>query len=125
MIVSYYLTAPDSYRRALPEVVAKVVNGCGPGGWKFDIVPDTILLLPITESCNIHDWCYAEGTTEYDKTLADSMFLTNLEATIDHAAEKSWFSKILRPHRLLRAREYYEAVHLLGHDAYWAGKEKP
>ena len=35
MEISPHLFAPESYLRALPEVVAKIVNGCGPGGGKL------------------------------------------------------------------------------------------
>lgn len=123
MIVSPYLYAPNSYRRALPEVVAKVVNGCGPGGWKYDLVPDTILGLKVTESCNIHDWMYNEGATGADKRLADLALRENLLATIKSA--KGPLNWLLRYHRTIRAYEYYVAVSLGGDAAFWKGKERP
>ena len=109
----------------LPEVVAKVVNGCGPGGWKVDLVPDTILLLSVTESCNIHDFCYTEGSSEDYRLWADDLLHQNLKATIFHAADTSWFSRILLPHRLIRAEEYYYAVRAFGSDPFWVGKDQP
>ena len=124
MNISPYLSAPDSYRRASPLVVSTVVNGCGPGGWKYDLVPDTILGLSVTECCNVHDWMYAEGATEIDKKRADRKLLENLYATIDAAAKRSLFHRVLKPHRCVRAFEYYLAVKEFGHDAFWAGKEK-
>ena len=123
MIVSSYLCAPNSYRRALPEVVARVVNGCGPGGWKYDLVPDTILGLRVTESCNIHDWMYNEGATETDKRLADLALRENLLATIK--AAKGPANWLLRYHRRLRAYEYYAAVVVGGAAAFCKGKERP
>ena len=125
MNISPYLFAPESYIRALPEVIAKVVNGCGPGGWKVDLVPDTILLLSVKESCNIHDWCYSEGSSEDYRLWADDLLHQNLKATIYHAAERSWFARILLPHRLVRAKEYYYAVRAFGSDPFWAGKDRP
>ena len=122
MNVSSYLYAPESYRKALPEVVAKVVNGCGPSGWKIDIVPDTIYWLPIGEECGIHDWEYEAGETEADKELADFHLLHNLLAHIDCASSQSITGKILKPLRCQRAFEYYMAVKEFGHHAFWAGK---
>lgn len=124
MNVSPYLSVSESYRRALPEVVATIVNGCGPGGWKVDLVPDTIYGLKIAESCNAHDWDYAEGTSETEKELADLRLLCNLIATIDHAAKRSVAGKVLKPLRYQRAFEYYLTVKEFGHDAFWHGKEK-
>ena len=124
MNVSSYLTVSDSYRRALPEVVASVVNGCGPGGWKYDLVPDTIYGLKVTESCNSHDWDYHMGETDADKAAADLQLLCNLIATIDHAAKRSVAGKVLKPLRYQRAFEYYLTVKEFGHDAFWHGKEK-
>ncbi len=122
MNVSPYLSAPDSYRRALPEVVATIVNGCGPGGWKVDLVPDNLLGLDISEPCDIHNWRYEEGETEEDKRVGDLELRGNLIATINH--EHDWDDMVLRPHRYLLAYEYYEAVHLFGDSAFWAGKKK-
>lgn len=123
MKVSPGLTASQSYLDASPEVVAAVVNGCGPGGWKFDIIPDTVFGLSIKEACNIHDWDYAEGSTAEDKRLADYRFKNNCYAIIDNA--DGWFNRMLRYHRTIRVIEYYEAVQHFGGDAFWQGKEKP
>ena len=125
MRISPYLYAPESYLRALPDVVAKIVNGCGPGGWKVDLVPDTILLLSVKEACNIHDWCYSEGSSEDYRLWADDLLHQNLRATIFHAADTSWFARILMPHRLVRARGYYYAVRAFGSDPFWVGKDRP
>ena len=90
MEISPYLFAPESYLRALPEVIAKVVNGCGPGGWKVDLVPDTILLLSVTESCNIHDWCYSEGSSEDYRLWADDLLHHDFSAAWKMVAFKFW-----------------------------------
>lgn len=112
------LYAPEIYVAASPEVRATVVNGCGPGGWKVDIVPDTIWGLNVTEACNIHDWMYTTGETIADKDEADRVLLNNLLRLID-AAGGCW---LIRKLRRLRAREYYEAVQHFGGPAFWAGK---
>lgn len=112
------LFAPESYTRATPEVRAAVVNGCGPGGWKIDLVPDTIWLLDISACCDIHDWMYAAGSYIYDKEEADRVFLNNMLRTIE-AAGGWWWLKALRRRR---AAKYYNMVHLFGGPAFWLGK---
>lgn len=47
---------PEAQRRA-------VANGCGPGSWKLDLIPDSLLSVDFTDSCDIHDvefWRAAE-----------------------------------------------------------------
>ena len=117
MNVSTYLYAPNSYHRALPEVAKRVANGCGPGGWKYDLVPDTILGLDVSECCNIHDWMYNEGATETDKKRADRKLLENMYPAIDAAAKRSMIQRMLKPHRCVRAFEYYMAVKEFGYAA--------
>lgn len=112
------LYAPESYVAASPEVRAHVVNGCGPGGWKVDLVPDTIWGLDIAAVCDIHDWMYAAGTTLADKEEADRVFLNNILRLID-LGSSCW---LLRRLRRRRARIYYEAVQHFGGPAFWAGK---
>jgi hypothetical protein len=114
------LLSSQSYKDASLEVKEVVTNGCGPGGWKFDIIPDTMYGLSIKEACNIHDWDYSVGTYLADKLLADKRLLSNLNILIDNY--KGW-SCFLNPLRRLRALEYYEAVHIAGYSAYWKGKE--
>ena len=45
------------------EEFKRITNGCGPSGWKIDIVPDTIYGLSIRDECNGHDvdWHFAES----------------------------------------------------------------
>lgn len=122
MNITQGLIASQSYLDALPEVVEKVVNGCGPGGWKVDLIPDTVLGLSIKEACNIHDWDYAEGSTGYHKSIADDRFLLNCLFLIDNA--KGFWAMLLRRHRKVRAYGYHLAVSSFGYDAFWKGKEK-
>jgi len=112
------LYAPPSYVTATPEVRAAAVNGCGTGGWKGSLVPDTLWGLSVTAACNIHDWMYTAGGTLADKDEADRVFLNNMLRLVEAAG--GW--AILKQLRRNRAREYYEAVHIFGGPAFWAGK---
>lgn len=112
------LYAPESYTRASVEVRLAVVNGCGPGGWKFDLIPDTIWFLDVSAACNIHDWMYQAGATIADKDEADRVLLNNLLRLIETAGGL-W---IIRRLRRNRAWVYYQAVARFGGPAFWSGK---
>ena len=112
------LYVPESYANTSEEVRKLVVNGCGAGGWKFDLVPDTVYGLSIKEDCNVHDWMYDQGSTEADKDFADDVFLHNMITRIN---QSFW---LLRPMRRIRVREYYLAVRAFGDSAFWKNKEK-
>lgn len=109
-----------NYTTATPEQRAKVCNGCGAAGAKFDFIPDTIYGLPIQEACFRHDWRYAVGNTLEEKGEADSEFLHNLMALIQNAP--GFWNKALRMPRRRRALKYYEAVVAFGDAAFFAGK---
>ena len=111
------LYAPPSYNEANPEIRA-IVNGCGTGGWKGRLVPETIWGLCVTPACNIHDWMYITGATLADKDEADRVLLNNLLRLVEGAG--GW--PILQQLRRVRAWEYYEAVHRFGGPAFWADK---
>lgn len=117
-INQYQLECSDSFARAHPDVIEIVTNGCGPGGWKIKLVPDTIYGLSVKWACKIHDWDYAEGTTQEEKDLADARFLRNMNTIIS-----SGFI-LLRPLRRARALEYYLAVHTCGESCYWFNKTR-
>jgi hypothetical protein len=114
------LWAPEQYHQASPEVRAQVCNGCGSAGWKGELVPDSIWFLNIREACCIHDWMYTVGITLDDKDAADRVFLNNMLRIID-AAGGMW---LLRDARRTAAHDYYDAVHLFGGPAFWAGKNR-
>lgn len=116
---SVCLYAPRSYVEA-PDVIRRiVVNGCGVGGWKGKLVPDTVWGLSIREACNIHDWMYHEGDTIKEKEEADRVFLNNMLRLVDAGA---WW---LRGVRRRRAHKYYLAVRMFGGPAFWEGKNPP
>lgn len=106
-----YLTLPAAERK-------KLVNGCGPGGWKIDLVPDTLWGLDISEACNIHDFMYTVGVDLAAKEEADRVFLNNMLRLIDARGSMRWLKTLRR----MRARKYYEAVVHFGGPAYWHGK---
>jgi hypothetical protein len=112
------LYAPSSYVNASEKVKALATNGCGPGGWKIDLIPDTIYGLDISSACNIHDWMYNAGSTLAEKDEADRVFLNNVLRLIE-AGTSFWLLKKLRR---IRAQGYYEAVSHFGGPAFWAGK---
>lgn len=112
------LYAPTAYVKAGDGVRRIVVNGCGPAGWKGQLIPDTAYGLDISAACNIHDWMYLAGSTLAEKEEADRVFLNNLLRLIE-AAGGPW---LLRRLRRRRARLYYEAVRLFGGPAFWSGK---
>lgn len=115
------LYAPESYVTASPEVRKQVINGCGPGGWKVDLIPDSLYGLDISEACNIHDWMYTAGATLKDKAEADRVFLNNMIRLINSKGS-IWIIKRLR---LRAAKAYYEAVDHFGGPAFWEGKNAP
>lgn len=112
------LFAPPSYAAAPAEVRRIVTNGCGPGGWLRELVPDTMYGLDVTPACNIHDWMYAAGQSLQEKDEADRVFLNNLLRLIDATGGLWWLKRLRRR----RARSYYQAVVWFGGPAFWRGK---
>lgn len=99
------LLAPASYHAADSAERAMVCNGCGPGSWRLDMVPDCILGLDITEACNIHDWMYE---WDGDREQADAWFLANMAILAARG------SKLLLPVRLVVIVNYFLAVRFGG-----------
>ena len=120
-IIQMELYAPASYHAASPEVRLQVTNGCGTAGWKGRLVPDSIWFLCITPACNIHDWMYTVGLTLADKDEADRVFLNNVCRLIDEAGGPGFLIDLRRD----AAKGYFEAVHVFGGPAFWAGKNQP
>lgn len=110
------LFAPESYWNLSPSVKSVLTNGCGTGGWKSAIIPNTVWFLDIEEACNIHDYMYRLGQTEAERAEADQAFLNNMIRLIEAG------SKLMAPLRRRRALKYYEAVVHFGGPAFWNGK---
>uniref|UniRef100_I2Q039 DUF1353 domain-containing protein n=1 Tax=Desulfovibrio sp. U5L TaxID=596152 RepID=I2Q039_9BACT len=99
------LIAPESYLVASQAERAAVVNGCGPGGWRVDLIPDHLCGLDISEACNIHDWQYHEGK---DRQAADvTLYLNLCIVVLCHGGP-------LEPLRLGAALVMYRAVRECG-----------
>ena len=114
------LYAPPAYwkytRAQLVEIVQ--VNGCGPDGWKNSLIPDCLLLVSISEACDIHDFMYVFGDTEADREEADRVFLNNMLRIVEEQSG-CWFTLFLR--RKL-ALHYYSVVRDMGGTYFWADK---
>lgn len=118
-----YVPFPE-YDELSPEDKARIVNGCGPGGWKFDVVPDNILGVTIKEPCNRHDFAYYLGR-DFDEAnrnlLAD--IVTDI---IKHQREQETRIGDIIDDALLRARlsiaiDYFMAVHIGGRKYFGKG----
>lgn len=112
------LWGPIRYFMCPFEERESYLNGCGPGGWIIDMVPDKIYGLSVHSACDIHDWFYSYGQTPHDKKVADGLFLRNLKNLIGAKKSGRWLTR----RRINSAKLYYLAVHLFGHDAFWGRK---
>ncbi len=110
------LIVPKDYYTARQSQLDDICNGCGPGGWKFDLIPDTIYGINVNGACNPHDYCYHFGETIEDKQYADLVFLYNLRVIVNETPQ-NFVMKFLRERRVLK---YYYAVHLFGDSAFEA-----
>jgi len=105
------------YKNLLPEEKALICNGAGAAGkWISSIIPNTMYGLDCTEAFNIHDYDYDVGASRADKERADRNLLMNLLTLINH--QGGW---LMLP-RQWRAMKYYNAVQLLGDEAFFKGK---
>jgi hypothetical protein len=107
------LTAPTEYWPLDPSEKAYICNGAGPKGYEY-MVPDTMYGLSITEAADIHDYMYYIGGDEYDRRIADDVFLINMQAIVELKTKWKWLKKLL----LRRVRIYYLAVTRLGHSSF-------
>ena len=121
-------------------------NGCGPGGWKNELVPNRPFgLVDYTEACNTHDKCYDRCNS--DRKDCDDDFLAAMRAKCSLTWGRSMemprnirlqsFSgiRVPRPPRLrlpedprleacyTTAQLYYEAVKRGGRGPYRAAQE--
>lgn len=111
------LFAPKGFWALTEQGKDEYCNGCGPKGIG-GIIPDSIFGVDISMACNIHDYMYALGETNEDKSEADRAFLNNMVRIIDAKSTWSWIKKL----RIWMARKYYGAVAFLGGPAFWDDK---
>jgi hypothetical protein len=87
-------------------------NGCGPGNWRYDLVPDALLGVNFEWPCRIHDVEYWRGK---DKTEADARLLVNMLIACmeQHPDKMHKFAPL--------AYGYYESVRHAGHRCFGRG----
>ena len=113
----YGLCAPKSFWDATPYEIKKVCNGCGAGGWKYDVIPDTILGLVVKLACQIHDWMYHFAIKLMDcKEFCDKTFLENMKILNN---KTNW---LIRHIRYPIIRLYYRGVELGGEASFMERK---
>lgn len=102
--MTYPFYAPAEYLALSPEEIARVTNGCGPQGWRIDLVPDSLAGLCITAECNLHDWMYAQGGDEQARRFADVVIYNNITHKILMAGG------VFQAFRMAGAAIFYKAV---------------
>ena len=102
----YYLTLTT-------DILPEIANGVGASRGLSRLAPDTIWLLNVRESADIHDVSYYCGGDAQDKYWADIAFYHNLRHQIYAGC------RLLRWVRMIRARSYFWAVRTCG-DRYFA-----
>lgn len=85
---------------------SKKLNKCGPGGPLNYLIPNNLLGVEISSSCNIHDWTYLDSKNEVDHRRSDYLFLKNMKAEV--RSEHS--HPVLQYARFGLAYIYYGAV---------------
>ena len=76
------LVSPVSLYRASDEDRSKVFNKCGPEGIASYLVPNSLLGVDISTSCNIHDWTYVEAKNQLEHKISDEIFLENMKQQV-------------------------------------------
>ena len=105
-----------AYAAATPEQLAAAnVNGCGPGGWRVDLIPDHLGDVDISAPCNQHDYLYFLGGSEEDRLRADVLLYTNIAASV------LLNDGYLVPLQMAAAAVFYRAVRN-GGAAFWGAK---
>jgi len=119
-----YFAPKELYWNLQEEQRKTLSNGCGPGNWKIDLVPDSLMGCDFSISCDIHDIMYHYGIDEEDKRISDRTFLFNLLFDVDNHCKTN--NILDRTERILlreAAFTYYRAVSDAGHSAFWEGKQ--
>lgn len=85
-------------------------NGCGPKGWLGKLIPDHLFGLSVNEACDLHDEQYIQGGNDYQRKLADQIFLNGILDKIRNTNDKKLISFL----RKISAYSYYFAIRLFG-----------
>lgn len=115
-----------------PKVFRLYCNGVGSkiGFWRtllWHITPNTIWGLDITPASDIHDVGYSyphifqskEQALEY-KSARDYELYDNIVILIER--DKSWWGKLVKNFRIIRAKTYFELVYFGGDESFMDGK---
>jgi|GEM_PF-1557096 len=102
------LVSPDSLHKASDEARAKVFNKCGPEGIASYLVPNSLLGVDISTSCNIHDWTYFEAKNQLEHKVSDEIFLENMKQQVRNKTK----DPILKTLRIGMAYLYFSAVRI-------------
>ena len=111
MTVKIY--APVEYWKLSKDEKAKICNGCGGRGGKFNfLIPQKYF----KECCNIHDYLYYNGKTENDKRIADRLLAYNMNLVCGQLKGfKKFYYKQL-------AKIFHKAVVDFGDYYFWKNK---
>lgn len=74
---------PESLLKSSGADMRVVFNKCGPGGFINRFIPNHLLGLDITDSCNIHDWTFVSAKSQKEHVESDKLFLSNMKKQID------------------------------------------
>ena len=111
------LYVPLGFALMPKEARKELFNGCGPAGWKYDIIPDNILGVFIGDCCDCHDYGYEFGTTKEEKDFSDMLLLRNMIRRVNRKSA-NFFTRFIRRTIALR---YYDAVYEAGKSSFNAG----
>jgi len=91
------LLVPLEFAKADIVLLKKICNGCGPGGWKYDLVPDKIGTFEIKPACQPHDWMFGFGRkTKKCFKFCNLVFKYNLKQ-LNKQTKSFWRSYLLNP----------------------------
>lgn len=107
MTKNIQLKAPENYYNLSEDEKQEITNKCGPNGFLSKIIPNSLLGVDISESCNIHDYMFHHSKDKNDQKIADKVFLKNLNSQIRNKS-KGFTSTFRRGMAYL----YYYAVRL-------------
>lgn len=116
---------PVWYELCAREILDRITNGCGPGGWLGDLflekaIPDMPFGIDFTPACIIHDGDYYYARSMEDITAANTRFKKNLYEIIDYEFPEEWQGWVRRLAYIV-ADVYYEAVDEFGL-LFWKNK---
>ena len=112
-----HLICPTALRQSASRSLG---FGCGPTGWKHNLVSDNIFLGGWWHSddpllaCVVHDVMYEAGGDEEDRKLSDDTFLWNMQTLISRS-EVPFVVKLLRR---LQAHIYHRACRKFGETSF-------